>query len=432
MKRPSSSVNAVEAKRANQASKRNRETCTVLASNLPLNYNFSKVRKLFGACGEIEHIDLQKSATGDTRIARIEFKDYNDVLTALTKSHKSLGGREIIVVPIENCTLWVTNFPPSFDENDLRRLFGESGGTVMSVRLPSLRYDSHRRFAFIDMASENEATQVLNQLHDSCIEKYRLVVKLSQPSMAVKRTDSALLEKRQVLVKNLNQFKVIKQRIEEEFGRFGEIEKVTIPEPQQDIGSKSEDIKVNKGFAFIDFSQLQSAQQSLELNGKEFEGTTIEVTIADKKAFLERKAIKRLFAKNGAMENVLSLYPLDDRTSITQLQNFIVDQSKVKKTDIKEIYLAYDHHGALVVTKDASSAARIRLGVSGAKFGKRIIRCGSAKELQGHKPAAASASTGSSKILEESQRDESVHDRSIDAPTKKMTNDDFRKMFLGV
>ena len=66
-----------------------REESTVVVRNLPKGYNFFKVRKLFKDCGNIKHIDVKQVTNEDSKVARIEFEDFNDVLSALTKSHKS-------------------------------------------------------------------------------------------------------------------------------------------------------------------------------------------------------------------------------------------------------------------------------------------------------------------------------------------------------
>ncbi|SCV01832.1 LANO_0F13762g1_1 [Lachancea nothofagi CBS 11611] len=418
-----------DAKKANQGHHtRKRESSTVVVRNLPINYNYYKVRKLFQNCGNIEHIDVHKTALEDSRIARIEFQDYNDVLTALTKSHKKVGQNEITVEILQNSTLWVTNFPPDYNAYALRQLFGKHDGNVLSVRLPSLRFDSRRRFAYVDMASADEASRLVESLNKSLVDTYKLVVKLSEPSEATKRTDSALLEKRQVLVKNLDQYKVSREMLSEMFKQFGTIEKIAIP-TDHDKSSDSTIEKLNSGFAFIDYSDASSALSCLILNKVELEGSPLEVTIADKKAYLERQAVKRLLASKKRRDNIISIYPLDDKTSTAQVKNLIVEQAGIAASDIITIYLVYDHEGALVAAKDAPTAARMSLALNGYELNRKTIWCGTIKDLRNRTPGQIATRNRVRKSLNNEATPANKLQPSN--PGTKMTNDDFRSMFLG-
>lgn len=58
-----------------------------------------------------------------TDTATIEFRDKEDVLAAKTRDGKPLDGREIRILSGTLSTLYVTNYPPDFDEGRIRSLF---------------------------------------------------------------------------------------------------------------------------------------------------------------------------------------------------------------------------------------------------------------------------------------------------------------------
>ena len=147
----------LSSKKANEALTRNRELTTVLVKNLPKSYNQNKVYKYFKDCGSITHVDVADSLMKSFRFARIEFARYDGALAAITKTHKTIGHNEILVSHLADCTLWITNFPPNYTQRDIKDLFKDINIVVLSIRLPSLRYNKNRRFAYIDVTSKEDA-----------------------------------------------------------------------------------------------------------------------------------------------------------------------------------------------------------------------------------------------------------------------------------
>lgn len=64
--------------------------------------------------------------------ATIEFNSMEDVLTAQTKDMKSFDGRPIEIQLGTELTLFVTNFPPTADEDFIRQKFAKVGGSDSS------------------------------------------------------------------------------------------------------------------------------------------------------------------------------------------------------------------------------------------------------------------------------------------------------------
>lgn len=116
------------AKRLNDTFVKNREYTTVIVKNLPMNYNFHKVKRYFYHCGQITHVDVSVASDKESKVARIEFATYEGALSALTKTYKKLNNHEIVVNFLKDATLWVTNFAPNSTVETLKASF------IFSVR----------------------------------------------------------------------------------------------------------------------------------------------------------------------------------------------------------------------------------------------------------------------------------------------------------
>ena len=77
--------------------------------------------------------------------------------------------------------LYVGNLPYSATEDQLTELFGRAG-QVESVRvMRDMTSGRARGFAFVEMATENDARQAVQQLHDYQMEGRALVVNEARP-----------------------------------------------------------------------------------------------------------------------------------------------------------------------------------------------------------------------------------------------------------
>lgn len=412
MKRQLDEDTSHESKRQNDAPKKNREVTTVVVANLPKSYNQGKVRKYFQNCGTILHIDVAESNDKGCRLARVEFSNYNEALSALTRSHKQISNNEILVTLLENCTLWVTNFPPIFNHRDIRSLFKQYGITVLSVRLPSLRFNTNRRFAYVDVISTTEVEKAIVSLNGNEINGYKLVVKRSNPLARSKRSDASVWERREILVRQFDPTKVTEEGLRIFYSKYGSVESIKL--------SKSEE---GKGYAFISFVDHESALGALETNKMQFEGNEIVVSLADRKAYLERQEVKALLNKHNSAKNdrILSLYPLSDKVNKTQIQSLVREKASLNEGDIQKIYLVPDLGGSLIIFNDTKVAAKCSLALNGVQFQNSILHCGSIKDLRKKtevgKPIYAARSSSPK-----------VNPKSMPA---QLSNQDFRKLFFG-
>ncbi len=79
-------------------------------------------------------------------------------------------------------TLFVGNIPYSTTDQDLRDLFGRSGGKVASVRVIT-DFDSGRSkgYAFVEMASAEEAQKAIEELNSFNLNGRAIVVSEARP-----------------------------------------------------------------------------------------------------------------------------------------------------------------------------------------------------------------------------------------------------------
>ena len=91
------------------------------------------------------------------------------MLAARTRDKKKLGDVEVDVFPTWSSTLYITNFPETFDDAQLRELFESvrrsalpisltsQHGTILETRWPTKRFKNTRRFCYLQFASPASA-----------------------------------------------------------------------------------------------------------------------------------------------------------------------------------------------------------------------------------------------------------------------------------
>lgn len=413
---------------------RETQKCSVLVRGLPRSCNQRKLRNWLRDCGEIKYVEVVNSLRDKTRLAKVTFVDHASVLSALTK--KMFGDCEVVVEVWDNCTIWVTNYPRQYRANDLKQLLLKHDIVSFNVRLPSLRFNSNRRFAYIDLVDSNDCQKAVSQLHGTKLDnsEYELVAKVSNPLERTERTDSAIIAKREIFIRNLNGHTVSECQLNSIFSKYGTIESVRIP--------KSHTTPHDNECAFIIFTTRENALQALELNNTDLDGRKISVTISDSKPYLERQEIKNLLQHYMHDDSILSIYPIDDKVTKSQIRQFLVDNcSKILhdhgiEVSLDNIFLVTDHQGALVRFDNAKICAQLLLALNGKKLFNQAVHCGNIANLLAHNSKTKSERQTT---VTKSKNDKIVRanniasdsDKDVTTPSKPMTNDDFRKMFLG-
>lgn len=416
-------------KKANETPTRNRELTTVLVKNLPKSYNQNKVYKYFKDCGPILHVDIADSLEKSFRFARIEFAKYDGALAALTKTYKIVGQNEITVSHLIDCTLWMTNFPPNYTQREIRGLFNNLKIVILSIRLPSLRFNTNRRFAYIDVTSKEDANACVEKLNGLEIEGYMLVTKISNPLERSKRTDSATLEGREIIIRNVNAELLDENTLKELFEQFGNIEKINIPGGQKEYS-------FNNCCAFITFEKKCYAEKALQMNKTMLHDREISVGLADKKPFLERKEVKRLLTLRNSkeLESLTCLFPVSDKVSSSQIEEFLREELHVDISQVEKVHLVSDFNGAIIIFRDEKLAAKMAMILNGSQFQGKVVRSGTINDMKkyhNNRYNNTVKDAKSSRINTMQKRpNHQVKDKTTDKQ-EQMSNDDFRKMFLG-
>ncbi|KAI4254791.1 MAG: hypothetical protein L6R42_007041, partial [Xanthoria sp. 1 TBL-2021] len=385
--------------------RRDRENATIVVKNVPRATTETRVRQFFRDCGSINSLLLIVDESSDTSTATIEFQSQDGALAAETKDKKDFDGQEIEVRLGSGSTVFTTNFPPEADENWIRERFGMYG-EIIDIRFPSLKYDTHRRFCYVQFSTADEA-QKATELNGLIVgAKLKLVAKLSDPSHRHERV-GALQEGREIHVVNLH-WDVTERELASTFSRYGRIEKTRIP---TDVSGKS------KGYAFVSFKSKKEADAALDLDKTKFMGRTMTVEIATK-APTKRQATTIL--QNNARSSTSPSQDVQmtngDQSTAGSPRASANDGVKPSSAEIKartvvllnvpdtvndariralaerygplvKIVLRPDHQGAILEFGTVTDAGKAALGLDGDEsLSGRTLRVGDMRELLNQQP----------------------------------------------
>jgi len=257
--------------------KRDRENATVVVKNLPSTATEKRIRHFFRDCGTINKVQLAVDPSGSSATAAIEFDNRDDVLVAQTRDMKTFEDHVIEVQVGGGMTVYVANFPSTADEAYIRHLF-DPFGEVTDVRFPSLKYNTHRRFCYVQFRNSAEAqaaTELDGRLldpDDDGKERLKLIAKISDPTQKQKRS-GALEEGREVYVSNVD-WNVSEDELSTVFSKYGAVETVRVP---RNFAGKS------KGMAFVVFKSAEHAKACLELDATKLKSRILNVSVASSK-----------------------------------------------------------------------------------------------------------------------------------------------------
>lgn len=358
---------------------RNREKNTVIASNLP-DITVEELRNFFFDCGEIKDVILDSVK----HTATLEFCDHEGALAAMTRHLKTIGAfkNEIQVQSGEATTLWVTNFPPSATENTLRELFSKKG-EVISIRFPSLKFNTHRRFCYIQFSNASEALSAVNDLNGQKMDQegsestpLTLVVKISDPSKKTQRA-GAIYEDRELFVKGIDFKSVDEARLRSLFEPYGPIERVRLP-----LSKGNENIgRLHDGYCFIVLESSIAARKAvLDLNGMQLESRTIQVSIAEKSG---TKVVSKVVADGNSMGSALPA----DINARTLLVTNLADT--VNDTQLSDVFSKYGplKQVVLIPKNESASVEYIHVQVSCTSHCTQELMIRMLEKLQWHSRA---------------------------------------------
>ncbi|KAL6709268.1 Splicing factor [Coniothyrium glycines] len=368
--------------------KRDRENTTIIVKKLPPDTTQSRLRQFFTDAGTVRNLVLKEEKDSVTAI--VEFETQDEAEYALSKEAKGFEGHNVSIERGQSTTLYVANYPAHADEVFLRQLY-EPFGEIVSIRFPSLKFDTHRRFCYVQFASAENAVAATS-LDGTDIDGLKLISKISNPE-AKKVRDGATVEGREVYVWNLN-FKIKQKELKETFSKFGKIDRIKLPTIK--TGN-------NKGFGYIVYDTKESADAAVsEMHDQEFWGLQLKVQIAEDRANVKPKIKSTL--ENVADPNVRESTPGQSESSVAKgfqpapfseraiailnLPDTVPDvriKPLVEAFGFKKIQLEPQHGGAVIEFTTVEAAGKAEIALQGKDFEGRKLRIGTVQELNKQK-----------------------------------------------
>ena len=390
-----SSANAPEdpAAAANAQAKRDRENSTITVTNLGADVVELDLRKFFRDCGTIKSVNIVPHANNGTAVATVEFETPEDVSTARVRNGKDLNGHEVHIQSSSRSTLYVTNYPPEFDEPAVRKLF-EGYGEVVNVRFPSLKFNSRRRFCYVQFLDAEQAQAAENAMDGKMLDgQHRLVAKISDPE-AKKNRGGPQAEGREVFVKNLDNT-ADTEEIKALFGQYGNV-------VSMNLLKRADGKRLGNGFVVYSTAD-QAAKAVEEGNNKPFHDRILNISLATPrggdapkdKARLTDIIIKQsaspepsanghnrrgsdvsMASASNAHSDEMAKTVRERKVAIINLPDTVNDariRSEMEKHgQIVKIQLRRDRNAAIVEFADMKAAFSVRAGVDVSALGEGV------------------------------------------------------------
>lgn len=374
--------------------KRDRENCTITLTNLAEEVNETDVRKFFRDCGTIRSISMVEKSRAGGAAATVEFESVEDVATAKTRNGKGLKGSEAHIQSGTRSTLYVTNYPPEYDEAGIRKLLGDYG-EIINVRFPSLKFNNRRRFCYVQFLNAEDARNASEAMDDKQLDgQHGLVAKISDPAAKANRA-GATAEGREVFAKNIEN-RAPDDEVKQYFGQHGNMVSCNLIK-------RADGKRLGNGF-FV-YSTADEATRAVEaIDKKPFYNRIINATIATPRegAALAEKARKtdvivkhsaspEPSAANGRRGSDVSMQSADAagpggeemaktvrerRVAILNVPDTVNDAriraEMEKHGSIVKIQLRRDRDAAVVEFADIKVAFKVREGVDCSALGPDV------------------------------------------------------------
>jgi squamous cell carcinoma antigen recognized by T-cells 3 len=357
--------------------KRDRENTTVLITNLPTQVTQTKVRQYFKEYGHINSVTVKIESDGQSSTALIEFRSNEDVQSALIRDGKYFGDKQIKVEAASGLTLYVTNYQPAADDAYIFDLF-KNCGEVFSIRWPSLKYNTHRRFCYVTFRTQAAAAAATKMDGQVLPGGFRLSALYSDPARK-KAREGAMAEGRELHVTSVDN-SLAEEDLKIIFAKYGAVEAVRL---LRTMGGES------KGVAFIVFKKKEDATAALALDKTKLKSKIMTVETSTGKNFKPTATSKGVSASpapdvdgnsvvspSATPESLTNTHAqhgpprteISDRTIALMNIPDIVNDARIRAIaepfgSIVKLVLRPDHQGAIVEYADTMSAGRAALGL---------------------------------------------------------------------
>jgi RNA recognition motif-containing protein len=259
----------------------------------------------------------------------------------------------------ERFTAFVGNLPFSCTFNDVRDLFS-SHGNVVFVKLPRYKDSGQARgFAFVDMATEEELSNIIVELNGFEFKgrKIRVVKSLPRDEAGdvAKTIDKGI---KKLYVGNIT-FDTETDDLREFFGKYGEVYEVYLP--LRSDGKR-------RGFAFVSVKEEDFDRVLEATNGSELKGRLITVSRplppGEKSAYQKvLDSRKKLYVGN------LSFY-----TSAETVTEMFEEFGEVYDCFLPQDPLTGSSRGFGFVTMDKEAAECAMAEINGCELDGRVVR----------------------------------------------------------
>ncbi|KAB8295294.1 hypothetical protein EYC80_007199 [Monilinia laxa] len=349
--------------------------------------------------GSREHDLLKTEADNLSSTCLIEFRSNDDVQSAFLRDGKFFGENQIKVESGTGLTLYLTNYPPSADEHYMHNLFKDCG-EIFSIRWPSLKFNTHRRFCYITFRKA-EAASAATQLDGKLLEnKFKLVAKYSDPA-GKKQREGATAEGRELHITSLDS-SLNENDLKEVFAKYGKVETVRI---LRAFNGES------KGAGFIVFEKKEEATAALELDKTKLKSSVLHVELTQTRnykpiATSREKGTSASPAPDADGDHAMSSasvvdHPHHNQHALHQPSNpesanrtitllnipDTVNDARIRAIaapfgTITKIVLRPDHQGAIIEYEDVASAGKASLALENHEIVPgRKLRTGGMKDL---------------------------------------------------
>ncbi|KAG5952597.1 hypothetical protein E4U53_000473 [Claviceps sorghi] len=428
--------------------RRDRENSTILVTNLPYEATQTETRKYFRPYGHINNITaFHKDEENKSTTALIEYRSAEEAESALLRDAKYFGESQISVQSGQDLTVYVANYPPAADEKYIRDLFQDCG-QILSIRWPSLKVNTHRRFCYVSFVDREASAKAVAKEGKLLDGKFRLLAKYSNPSRK-KNREGAVAEGREVHISNLDQA-ASEAEIVDVFGKFGKVQRVNIP---QTMAGR------NRGFAFLEFETKQQASKAVEeLNNAKFRSQILKVQISKEnkvKPTAKSSDFQRLSAspdpdsvsdeEDGAAtkdaaqrHDTSSPSDIAARTIAVMGLPDTVNDARVRALveplgSIVKLIHQPGHGGAIIEFADVTAAGNAALRLNSMEYEGHTLRTGTPDELRRHradnKAPPSKDKTRTDQKLEKPKAGFMPPPRTIHRPTQRRSGP---KMLLGL
>jgi RNA recognition motif-containing protein len=380
--------------------KRDRENTSVFVTNLPPTTTQTRLRQYFKEYGHINNLIHKTESDGLSSTAFVEFRTTEEAQSALLRDGKYFLDKQINVEPGTGLTLFVTNYPPTADEAYMQKLFKECG-EIFSVRWPSLKYNTHRRFCYVTFRNP-AAAALATQLDGKLLEgRYKLEAKYSDPSKK-KAREEASSEGRELHITNVDRA-ASEDDLRKVFEKYGTVESVRI---LRNLAGKS------KGGAFVVFEKPEEATAALEVDKTKLMTQILAVEMSQHKNYKPistsnlRQASSASPGPDHDGDSQMAMSPASEHTtgennnqhhpSKTEIAQRTITLMNIPDTvndaRVRELVMPYgtivkltlrpDHQGAIVEFADTASAGKAALALENHEIVPgRKLRTGGVKDL---------------------------------------------------